>query len=211
MYQESDFDADGNLREGLPKPGFGAVQAGDIKYVDFNEDGEISNDDRTIIGSTITNSSWGVELYAGFKGFDLSVNFIGAGGRDVMLQGDAGWAFFNAGKIQEWQADYWTPQNTDAAYPRMHPASSHPNWRTNETWVHDATYSRLRNVTFGYTLPSDLINQFKIQKLRIYVSGQNLVTWDNMPDGIDPLVPDFSSGAFYPVTKVILGGLNLTF
>lgn len=211
LYQESDFNSDGSLLEGLPAPGFGAVQAGDIKYVDLNEDGQITNDDRTIIGSTITNQTWGLELFGEYKGVDLSISFIGAGGRDVMLQGDAGWAFFNAGKIQEWQSDYWTPQNTDAAYPRLHPASSHPNWRTNETWLHDATYVRLRNVTVGYTLPTSLINRANIAKARVYVSGQNLLTWDRMPDGIDPLIPGFSSGAFYPVTTVLLGGINVTF
>ncbi len=211
LYQESDFGSDGSLNEGLPKPGFGAIQAGDIRYTDLNGDGEITNDDRTIIGSTITNKTWGVELSAAYKGFDLAVSFIGAGGRDVMLQGDAGWSFFNAGKIQEWQADYWTPQNPNAAYPRLHPASSHPNWRTNETWLHDATYARLRNVTLGYSLPASLIEGINLTRARIYVSGQNLVTWDNMPDGIDPLIPNFSSGAFYPVTRVLLGGLNITF
>lgn len=210
LYQESDF-TNGSLNESLPTPGFGAVQPGDIKYVDFNEDGEITNDDRTIIGSSITNQSWGAELYAGYKGFDLSVSFIGAGGRDVILQGDAGWAFFNAGKIQEWQADYWTPTNTDASYPRMHPASSHPNWRTNEQWMFNTTYARLRNVTLGYTIPVSVTEKANIGKTRIYVSGQNLITWDYMPDGFDPLTPNFTSGAFYPITRVLTGGLSLSF
>ena len=211
LYQESDFNPDGSLKEGLPTPGFGAIQPGDIKYVDFNGDGEITNDDRTIIGSTITNRTWGLEFFSEYKGVDLSVSFIGAEGRDIMLQGDAGWAFFNAGKIQEWMSDYWTPENTDATHPRMHPASSHPNWRTNEQWIHDSTYGRLRNVTLGYSLPRTVLDGVNISRLRIYVSGQNLLTWDRMPDGIDPLIPNFSSGSFYPVTKVFLGGINLTF
>ena len=210
LYQESDFTG-GNLNENLPQPGFGAVQPGDIRYADINGDGEITNDDRTIIGSTITNQSWGAELFAAYKGFDLSISFIGAGGRDVVLQGDAGWTFFNAGKIQEWQADYWTPSNTGAAYPRVHPASSHPNWRTNETWMFNTTYARLRNVTLGYTLPESVTSWANLSRTRIYISGQNLITWDSMPDGIDPLVPNFSSGAFYPVTTVFTGGVNLSF
>lgn len=211
LYQESDFNSEGVLNESLPTPGFGAIQAGDIKYVDVNGDGQLNNDDRTIIGSNITNRSWGIELFSEYQGVDVSVSFVGAGGRDVMLQGDAGWAFFNAGKIQEWMSDYWTPQNTDATHPRIHPASSHPNWRTNEQWLHDTTYGRLRNLTVGYSLGNDILDQVGISRARIYLSGQNLVTWDRMPDGIDPLIPNFSSGSFYPVAKVILGGFNLTF
>ncbi|MBC6997073.1 TonB-dependent receptor [Cytophaga sp. FL35] len=216
LYQESDFDTDGNLNASLPTPGFGAIQAGDIKYADLSgpdgvPDGAITNDDRTIIGSNITDRNWGLELFSEYKGLDLSVSLLGAGGRDVVLEGDAGWAFFNAGKIQEWQGDYWTPENTDATYPRLTPGSSHPNWRVNETWMHDASYVRLRNVTLGYKIPRDLTDRFRITNARIYVSGQNLATWDNMPEGIDPLTPQFSQGAFYPVTKVFTMGLNVTF
>lgn len=216
LYQESDFDTNGNLNSGLPVPGFGAIQAGDIKYADVSgpdgvPDGQLTNDDRTIIGSDIANKNWGLELFAEYKGIDLSVSFLGSGGRDLVLEGDAGWAFYNAGKIQEWQADYWTPTNTTAAYPRLHPSSSHPNWRVNETWMHDASYTRLRNVTIGYQFPRNLVDSFNISNARVYISGQNLATWDNMPEGIDPLTPQFSTGAFYPVTKIFTMGLNVTF
>ena len=145
------------------------------------------------------------------KGFDLSMNFIGASGRDVTLQGDAGYSFFNAGKIQEWQTDYWTPERTDASLPRLTALSVHHNWRTNDTWTFDASYVRFRNITIGYTIPKVALDKIKIHNLRVYVSGQNLFTWDHMPEGIDPLVPNFSSGAFYPVTQVYNLGLNLTF
>lgn len=216
LYQESDFDTNGNLNSGLPVPGFGAIQAGDIKYADISgpdgvPDGQLTNDDRTIIGSDIANKNWGLELFAEYRGIDLSVSFLGSGGRDLVLEGDAGWAFYNAGKIQEWQADYWTPTNTTAAYPRLHPSSAHPNWRVNETWMHDASYTRLRNVTLGYQLPRNLVDSINITNARVYISGQNLATWDNMPEGIDPLTPQFSTGAFYPVTKIFTMGLNVTF
>lgn len=216
LYQESDFDTNGNLNSGLPVPGFGAIQAGDIKYADISgpdgvPDGQLTNDDRTIIGSDIANKNWGLELFAEYRGIDLSVSFLGSGGRDLVLEGDAGWAFYNAGKIQEWQADYWTPTNTTATYPRLHPSSAHPNWRVNETWMHDASYTRLRNVTLGYQLPRNLVDSINITNARVYISGQNLATWDNMPEGIDPLTPQFSTGAFYPVTKIFTMGLNVTF
>lgn len=211
LYQESDFDVDGNLNSDLPQPQFGAIQAGDIKYVDFNNDGVINNDDRTIIGSAINNRNWGLDLFAEYKNVDLSISFLGAGGGNVVLQGDIGYPFFNGGKIQEWQTDFWTPTNTDARYPRVQPASSHPNWRTNEVWQFDRTYTRLRNVTFGYSLPRRLLDNVNMSQARVYVSGQNLITWDKMPDGIDPLTPNFSRGSIYPIAKVVTVGFNVTF
>ncbi|HEX9601782.1 MAG TPA: TonB-dependent receptor [Mariniflexile sp.] len=211
LYQESDFDTNGDLLAGLPIPQFGAVQAGDIKYVDFNDDDQINNDDRTIIGSDLDTQSWAVDVYAEYKGFDFSVSLNGVGGRDVVLEGDAGYPFFNAGKIQEWQLDFWTPTNTGAQYPRVKPGSASPNWRASETWMFDASYVRLRNVTLGYSVQKNTLEKIGLSKLRIYVSGQNLLTFDNMPDGIDPTVPNFSNGGFYPVTKIFSMGLSVVF
>lgn len=210
LYQESDF-SNGSLNEGLPTSGFGPVQPGDLKYADLNEDGILNNDDRTIIGSNISTKNWGFDVFAEYKGFDLTASLLGVGGRDVTLLNDAAYPFFNAGKIQEWHADYWTPQNTDASLPRLTPGSSHANWRTNETWTFDASYIRLRNVTLGYAIPQSVLQRIGIGSLRIFVSGQNLLTFDNMPDGIDPLIPNFNGGSFYPVTTVYTSGLSVTF
>ena len=211
LYQESDFDANGNLNANLPTPGFGTIEAGDIKYTDFNGDGQINNDDRTTIGSSFTNETWGLELFMEYKGIDFSASLIGEGGRDVMLTNELGWPLFNGGKIQEWQTEYWTPTNTDSPYPRLHAVSTHPNWRVNETWLMDASYTRLRNVTLGYRLSRDLLENLNISYARIFVSGQNLATWSKMPEGIHPLVPNFSAGSIYPMTKVYTIGLNVTF
>ncbi len=210
LYQESDF-SDGSLREGLPTSGLGPVQPGDLKYADLNGDGILNNDDRTIIGSNISTKNWGFDVFADFKGFDFAVSLIGVGGRDVALLNDAAYPFFNAGKIQTWHADYWTPQNTDASLPRLTPGSSHANWRTNTQWTFDASYWRLRNLTLGYTLPESIIGKLGLSNLRIYISGQNVFTSDNMPEGIDPIIPIFNSGAYYPAVKVFNGGLNVTF
>ena len=211
LYQESDFDADGNLNAGLPVPSFGAIQAGDIKYVDLSgpdgvPDGIINNDDRTVIGSPIYTTNWGFDVFAKYKGFDVSVSVLGAGGRDVYLTQDIGWSFYNAGKIQRWQLDYWTPTNTDASLPRPTALSAHHNWRVNETWTHDASYVRVRNISIGYELP-----EVQGMNIRMFIAGQNLFTFDNMPEGIDPLAPNFNTGDFYPVAKVYTAGLSVGF
>ena len=196
--------------DSAPTHGFGPVSPGDVRYEDINGDGTVNNDDRTIIGNSLSRLNYGLDLSASYKGFDFSVSFLGVGKRDIVLSGDAAYPFFNAGKIQEWQTDVWTPQNTDAQYPRYTPGSSHSNWRTSEQWLFDASYLRVRNITLGYSFPENVLETLKINSLRLYLSGQNLFTFDNLPDGIDPTIPNFSSGAFFPVNKVYTFGLRVS-
>ncbi len=222
-YQAVGFFQSQDEIDNAPVQQFGGVQPGDIRYadqltVDTNGDGVpdeadgiINGDDRVIIGNSLPRLNYGLDLFAQYKGFDLSVSLFGVGKRDIILQGDVAYAFFNAGKIQAWQADSWTPENTDASYPRLTPGSAHNNWRTSSQWLFDASYLRLRNVTLGYTLPNILLDKLSIKDLRIFISGQNLITFDNLPDGIDPTVPNFTSGGFYPVTSVYTAGLSVSF
>lgn len=190
---------------------FGQVLPGDLRYDDVNNDGNITADDRVIIGNSIPRKTYGLDLFASFKGFDLNISMLGVGARDVALGGDVAYAFSNAGKIQTWQTDSWTPENPDASYPRLFSGTEHNNWRTNSFWVFDASYFRLRNVTLGYNLPASLLSNIFLEDFRIYASGQNLFTIDNMPEGIDPTVPNFSGGGYYPITSVYTLGLNVSF
>ncbi|MEQ9289043.1 MAG: TonB-dependent receptor [Cyclobacteriaceae bacterium] len=209
--------------DGAPVQQFGGVQPGDVRYVDQltvdsdNDgiadatDGIINSDDRVIIGNSLSRLNYGFDLSARFRAFDLSMSFLGVGKREIVLQGDVAYAFFNAGKIQQWQSDSWTPDNTGASYPRLTPGSSHNNWRTSTQWLFDASYFRVRNITLGYTLPNTLLQKLTVRDLRVYASGQNLLTFDNLPEGIDPTIPNFTSGGFYPVTSVYTLGLSLSF
>ncbi len=209
--------------DGAPVQQFGPVEPGDVRYkdqltIDNNgdgipdeADGIVNNDDRVIIGNSLPRVNWGLNLTASFRNFDFSASFIGVGKRQIILSGDVAYAFFNAGKIQEWQQDSWTPDNTDASYPRLTPGSSHNNWRTSEQWLFDVSYFRFRNITLGYTFSQDLFGKSGIRNLRLYVSGQNLFTSDNLPEGIDPTVPNFTYGAFYPITSVYTAGLSVNF
>ena len=192
-----------------PVQSFGAYGPGDIRYADLNGDGEINDDDRTVIGSQLPRLNYGLDFYAGFKGFDFSMSWLGVGKRDVILRGDVAYPFFNAGKIQSWQTDAWTPENPGAEYPRLLPATSSPNWRTSEQWLFDASYLRLRNVTLAYNFSGKLLEKLNINGLRIYATGQNLLTFDNMPEGIDPVIPNNTDGNFYPITSTYTFGLSL--
>jgi TonB-linked SusC/RagA family outer membrane protein len=201
----------------------GAIAPGDIRYVNqltIDTDGDgvldaadnvINAEDRVIIGDPFPRYMYGMNLTAGFKGFDLSVMVQGVGKRDVLATGDAIWAFQNGGKIQEWHRDYWTPENPDASYPRLVATTSHNNFQSTDYWVYDASYVRLRNLTVGYSFPSEMMERISVNRLRLYFSGQNLLNFHNMPQGWDPEIPNETVGALYPITKVYSFGIDLTF
>jgi hypothetical protein len=192
---------------------FGSLIPGNIRYVDQNGDGLINPDDRAIIGNPFPQMSYGINLSAEYRGFDLSLQFQGVGKRDVRLGGDAVWALYNAGKIQEWHMEEsWTPERPNAEFPIVAPTSSGSNdIQPSSTWVFDASYFRLRNLNFGYSLPSSLFDDFFISHVRAYFSGQNLFTLKKLPEGLDPLVPNGTSGGFYPIVSTYTFGVEVRF
>jgi len=157
--------------------------------------------------------SFGLNFGAQYKGFDLSASLQGVGKRDILLQGDMVWPLWNAGKIQKWHLDEcWSAENTDARYPAIKATSAGSNdAQMSSTWVFNAAYLRLRNITIGYTLPSEWLTNFFIKGVRIYCSGLNLLTFDKLPAGIDPLVPNGSNGGIFPVTSNFSVGIDVNF
>lgn len=176
-------------------------------------DGRINADDRVILGNPFPRMNYGINLDAGFKGFDLSVSLNGVGKRAVLLGGDYVWPMFNAGNIQEWHVkETWTPDNLDAKYPVISPTSAGSNdIQASSTWVFDASYLRIRNVTLGYSFPDALINKVSLKNLRLYCSAQNLFTFDNLPEGIDPLAPNGTQGGLYPIVRNFIIGIDVNF
>jgi len=127
---------------------------------------------------------------------------------DGFLFGQGIMPFFLGGTVQEQHKDRWTPDNTDAAFPRF--AFNETNNEKNSTfWMKSAAYMRVKNVQLGYTFPSSLLKD-KVQRLRIYVSGQNLFTVDDFWQGYDAEAP-VSDGAWYPQMKVYSMGLDVRF
>lgn len=221
-YQTAGFfqtkeEADNALQQ------FGTLAPGDLKYVnqitvDTDDDGvpdeaddQINANDKVLIGDPFPRHTFGVNLFAEYKGFDLSVFIQGVGKRDVLLRQDAVWAFYNGGKMQEWHKDFWTPDNPDAAYPRLNAGTSHNNFQDADFWMYDASYVRLRNLTVGYSFPAQMMQNIFVDNLRVYFSGQNLLTLDDMPEGWDPETPNGAVGAVYPITSVFTFGVDLTF
>lgn len=189
---------------------FGDVKPGDIRYIDVTGDNAVNADDRVVIGNPIPRMNFGVNLYGEYKGFDLSLFLQGVGKRDVILTNEAAWALYNNNNMQVWQLDHWTPQNVNAAYPRLVAGSTHNNFQYADYWVNDGSYMRIKNLQVGYSLISEGLQKAGVQRLRVYASGDNIYTFHNMFPGWDPERPNGDS-APYPIASTYVLGLSLTF
>lgn len=195
-----------------PKPG-------DIRYKDISgpngvPDGKVDNTyDRTVIGSQIPKYSYGINLGAQYMGFDISTLLQGIGGVSGYLNGASGYALYNSGSVQRWQYDErWTAQNPNpnAAYPRIESISNSgtPNTAVSTFWVINGAYLRVKNVQVGYTLPKLLTDKIKVAKIRMYLSGENLLTFSHYRPGWDP---EINGALAYPLISNFTLGFNVTF
>lgn len=212
IAQESDFTynaEDGSYTPNFPYIQGDPVQPGDLIYKDLNGDGEVDLvNDRKVIGSHIPRYTYGFQGSMAYKGFDLNFFLQGVGEVNGLLTGSARHAFISESAMpQEIHLDRWTPENTDATYPRLTYQQSY-NQRLSTYWLEDASYLRLKNVQIGYTLPTGLSERFRSERFRAYVSAENLFTISDYFYGYDPESP-VSSGSFYPQVKTFTVGLNI--
>ncbi|WP_425237691.1 SusC/RagA family TonB-linked outer membrane protein [Ulvibacterium sp.] len=211
----------------------GTPVPGDIRYADINgrdengnltgqPDGVIDPDDRTSLGTFTPKLFYGFNFGADYKGLDLSLFFQGVGRVQNSLIDRAAHPFSNGGKTLAVHLDRWSPENTNASYPTLHSANAGRNQVTSSFFTYNASYLRLKNIQLGYSLPESFINKFGLQKCRVYVTADNLLTITNseFPDGFDPETlgnpdPDAlnpgNNGEIYPQVKTYAIGLNVTF
>lgn len=207
--------------------------AGDIMYADLDGDGKVNrgenradkSGDYRIIGNSNPRYNFGLNIDAAYKGFDLKLFFQGTLKRDYAIgQNDA---VFWGGSVNKWQAlgfkehlDYFRPdandplgQNIDSYYPRVAWGSS-KNQHVQTRYLQNAAYGRLKNVTLGYTLPKEVTKKFYVENLRVFVSGENLLTITDFTKLADPELIDASGWGFgktYPLAKTMSLGLSVTF
>jgi TonB-linked SusC/RagA family outer membrane protein len=182
-------------------------QPGDIRYKDLNGDGVINQFDIAPIGDANPSIPFGVTVGGRFKGFDLTVLLQGSLSRNIYLQGAAEYAFQNNGfgGAFEQHLDRWTPSNPNASYPRLALGNNLNNYApVSSYWLHDASYMRLKNVELGYTLPLNWSSRVRLQGVRFFASGTNLVTFSQY-DRVDPEI----FNAAYPQQRLINFGVNL--
>lgn len=198
------------------KPGY--VKYKDISGPDGVPDGKVDAQyDRTVLGSTTPKFYYGLNLSASYKGFDFSALLQGLGGYDRLIGSYMAYAFYNGGQIQRWQAENcWTVDNPDkwAEYPRIETLNmNNTNLQTSDYWIRNASFLRVKNVQIGYTLPKQWTSKVGIENVRVYVSGQNLFSFNGFYQGWDPEneIGTGDSPSYYPITAIYSFGFNLKF
>ncbi|MFY7794887.1 MAG: SusC/RagA family TonB-linked outer membrane protein [Chitinophagaceae bacterium] len=191
---------------------FGAVKPGDIRYVDQNKDGVINALDRVIIGSRIPRYTYSTNLFFEYKGFDLTLFFQGVGRVNGIQTQDAAWAFHNAGSVRDIHLGRWSPsktpeENARATYPRFFIAQQN-NQQASSYWMDDASYVKLKTVALGYTFPAQWIDRTPFSMFKVYVSGQNVYSWDKVP-GYDPEAP-LGGPSNYPQVASWVAGVRVS-
>ena len=191
---------------------YGTVKPGDIKYVDQNKDGVINNSDRVIIGSRIPRNTYSANFFFDYKGFDVTLFFQGVGKYNGLQIQDAAWAFFNAGSVRDIHLGRWSPlkttaENAVATYPRFFISQTN-NTQTSSYWMDNASFIKLKTVSIGYSLPAAVLRKTPFSLFKIYVSGQNVFSWDKVP-GYDPEAP-LGNPFNYPQVSSFVAGVHIS-
>ncbi|QDW23006.1 TonB-dependent receptor [Flavobacterium sp. KBS0721] len=206
----------------IPYTGNKAVKSvlGDVEYVDQNKDGLIDEKDLTYIGNPQADFIYSFNNQFRYKNLDLSIFLTGSQGNKVMNLTRR--AATKNQRLYENQlaeaADFWTPDNPNAKYPRPDGGDGHPNIAISDRYVEDGSYLKIAQLTFGYSLPSDVISKTKLSKLRFYASVTNLYTFTKYT-GYDPEIGDYNQNALlsgidsgrYPTNRTITFGMNVEF
>jgi hypothetical protein len=189
-------------------PHWAGAQPGDLIFKDVNNDGKIDGLDRVMDKKTaMPTFIGGFNAVFTYKQFDLSILFQGAAGAIAYLSPESG----DIGNYYEsWVKDRWTPENTTASWPRVFNRSNEywsPGGNRSTFWEFSTDYVRLKSMEIGYNLPTNLLKKIGVEKIRVYFSGQNLLTLSKIKE-IDP---EETQGTDYPLPRVLNLGVTLTF
>ena len=171
-----------------------------------------------VVKGRFPDLEYSVNMGANWKGFDITITGQGVYG---VQQWASGWGlrpFYQGTPVgTDYIANMWTPEHTIATDPRLYFADmgGTKNNRESTYWLHDGSYFRVKNLTFGYTLPTEISRKFKVNMLRLYFSGDNLFTFTKFPIGGDPernYTSSFGTNlVYYPQNKIYSFGINVEF
>lgn len=191
---------------------YNSTQPGDIKFKDLNSDGVIDENDRTFLGSPTPSWTFSLNNTFKIKGFDIEIYFYGVAGNKIY---NATRASLEAMSVAQNQAvsvlDRWNDENHSTTMPRAVANDPNNNNRVSDRFIEDGSYLRLKNLSFGYTIPQRLTKKAAMSNVRVYISGSNLFTITKYK-GLDPEVGgtgvDFN---VYPISLNITAGASITF
>ncbi|WP_237235564.1 SusC/RagA family TonB-linked outer membrane protein [Sphingobacterium mizutaii] len=186
----------------------GNLRPGDMKYQDYDGDGKITPDDRVRRDkNNVPTFQGGLNLGFTYKNFDLSVLFQGAMGAETRIGTDESGAIGNY--LIDFYENRWSIDNPSSEHPRITDRSDQYFSYNNTYWMRNTDYLRLKNVELGYNAPTDWTKKFGVSSLRVFVSGQNLLTWSGMkvydPESTNAI------GHYYPQARLINSGVMVSF
>ncbi|MDP2890725.1 MAG: TonB-dependent receptor [Bacteroidota bacterium] len=190
---------------------------GSVKKVDLNKDGRITTEDLYFYGDANPHYTFGVNLGASYKNFDFTMFVQGVGQQYVIREGQLSSPWFSGWTNQNatFWGNTWTSDNTNAKYPIMSRNGSRNNWnykQYNDINVSSIWYARAKNIALGYTLPKSLLEKVSIEKLRLYMSADNIFEFSNVKDGFDPEHKAATGQGNVDVySRTISFGIDLTF
>jgi TonB-linked SusC/RagA family outer membrane protein len=209
FQNQAEINSYTNSSGGLIQPN---AVPGDFRWVDNNGDGTITADDRKFLGSALPKMTFGFTFNADYKGFDLMAFAQGAAGNKI-FQGLRRLDIPNA-NYSTAALDRWTGEGTSNSFPRLTTSDNNGNFSNmSDFYLEDGDYIRLKLVQLGYSLPTDVINKVGLQKLRLYVSAENLLTLTKYT-GYDPEIGGGIFGidrGYYPQARTFYFGANLQF
>lgn len=181
-----------------PKQTFGTVRVGDLKYKDLNNDKIIDSRDMTVIGNAVANIDFGVKLGLEYKNFDVEALLQSQMNNDINLSGnELAQPFIQGNSISEIALEDGFPTLT---------LSNMNNYQNSSYWIRNGDFVKLRNLEVGYTLPQNILTQINIQKARIFVRGENMLTLSKWKF----TDPEYTAIG-YPPMKTFLLGVNINF
>jgi TonB-linked SusC/RagA family outer membrane protein len=184
---------------------------GRIRYKDLNNDGIINEKDQQFIGTVDPKFTYGLNITAEYKHFDLSMFVQGVSGISVYNGYKTYTDFASLWPGTNWgrrTLDAWSPDNTDSSIPMLTIVDRNNEGRVSTYFIEPGSYLKLRNITLGYELPSNVTARIKADHARVYFQGQNLLTIKNKGfTGTDPENPNYA----FPIAAIYTLGLELTF
>ena len=194
-----------------PLQQFGQVKVGDIKYQDVNDDGVVNQNDYVALeyGSAFPSLNYSFNLGIEYKGFGINATFQGAGNQIKNLRYvDGVWGALsdNRNMSQEYYNNCFDVAGEDALYPRLSTTNVANNAQESTIWYRNVTWIKMRDCELYYKLPASALKKMKISDAKVFVQGQNLLSFDNIP-AMD--AENLNTG--YPVMKSVALGLSVVF
>lgn len=214
FQSENEIKAYKNKDGALIQP---TARPGDLKFLDLDGDGTINADDRTNIGNPFPKVSFGFNLAADYKGFDIQILFQGTYGNKIMnakkidMYSGVGW--YNAPK--DLMSKAWSPTNPTNKQFQIN-ADNTNNLQVSDWLVEDGSYLRLKNIQFGYSLPQNILTHYNISGIRVWLGAYNLLTFTKYT-GLDPEIGNSNplnngvDDGYYPQSATYMVGINISF